>query len=123
MLSVSAPKPLFPVAGYPLIYHHVKALSEISQIQNIFLIGKYSASSFSFFIESLYDEFCFKNIQYITDGTPNNEAGVLFKHKATLMIEDPSYFLCLRYNICSSFPIQKIVAYHKEKEKIAQGQY
>ena len=106
LLSVSAPKPLFPgklsliintlwsykfrsylwsfiiVAGYPLIFHHVRALAEISQVRNVFLVGKYSASSFNYFIESLYDEFCFNTVQYISDDSPNNEAGLLFRHRA-----------------------------------------
>ena len=62
LLSVSVPKPLFPVAGYPLIHHHCRALAEISQVRNIFLVGKYAPSSFNHFIESLYDEFCFNTV-------------------------------------------------------------
>ena len=29
-LSFDVPKPLFPVAGYPIIYHHIDALSKVS---------------------------------------------------------------------------------------------
>jgi hypothetical protein len=65
LLSVSAPKPLFPVAGYPLIWHHIKALSKIPQVKNIFLIGKYKASKFQYFIETLYDEFPLSQVHYI----------------------------------------------------------
>ena len=57
LLSVSAPKPLFPVAGYPFIWHHIKALSELKQVKYIFLVGKYKPSKFQYFIETLYDEF------------------------------------------------------------------
>lgn len=42
LLSVSIPRPLFPskcltelmsiVAGYPIIYHHLRSLSEIEQV-------------------------------------------------------------------------------------------
>ena len=28
-LSFDLPKPLFPVAGYPIIYHHIYALSQV----------------------------------------------------------------------------------------------
>ena len=72
------------VAGYPLIYHHCRALAEISQVRNVFLVGKYAPSSFNYFIESLYDEFIFNTIQYIVDDSPNNEAGVLFKHRSQI---------------------------------------
>ena len=28
-LSLELPKPLFPVAGYPVIYHHIEACSKV----------------------------------------------------------------------------------------------
>lgn len=96
---------LLLVAGYPLIYHHVRALAEISQVRNVFLVGKYAPTSFNYFIESLYDEFCFNTVQYISDESPNNEAGLLFKYRAQFLVDDPEYFFCLRYNLCSSFPL------------------
>lgn len=34
-LSLELPKPLFPVAGYPIIYHHIEACSKV-RIQNNF---------------------------------------------------------------------------------------
>ena len=111
------------VAGYPLIYHHVRALAEISQVRNIFLVGKYSQSSFNYFIESLYDEFCFNTVQYISDDSPNNEAGLLFRHREQFMTDDPEYFFCLRYKICSSFPLQKIISFHREKEAAANKEF
>lgn len=70
------------VAGYPLIFHHVRSLAEISQVRNVFLVGKYASTSFNYFIESLYDEFCFNTVQYISDDSVSNEAGLLFKHRA-----------------------------------------
>lgn len=53
----------------------------------------------------------------------NNEAGVLFRHKSTLMQDEPDYLLCLRYNICSSFPVVKIIESHKQKEDLARSEY
>lgn len=38
-LSFDLPKPLFPVAGYPIIYHHIYALSKV----------KFSSFPFIFF--------------------------------------------------------------------------
>ena len=28
-LSLEVPQPLFPVAGYPVIYHHIEAASQV----------------------------------------------------------------------------------------------
>ena len=111
------------VAGYPLIYHHVRALAEVSQVRNVFLVGKYAPTSFNYFIESLYDEFCFNTVQYISDDSPSNEAGVLFKYRMQFLVDEPEYFFCMRYKICSSFPLQKIIAFHKEKKNAALKEF
>ena len=111
------------VAGYPLIYHHVRALAEISQVRNVFLVGRYQSSAFNFFIESLYDEFSFQTVQYIHEDQPNNEAGILFRHREQLMENDPEYFFCLRYKICSSFPLQQMISFHKKKEQDAENSF
>ena len=39
------------------------------------------------------------------------------------MENDPEYFFCLRYLICSSFPLQKIMSFHKAKEQEAEKAY
>lgn len=38
-LSLTAPKPLFPIAGEPVIYHHIVALSKVPGLKEILLIG------------------------------------------------------------------------------------
>lgn len=42
-LSLSAAKPLFPVAGLPMIYHHIQALAQVEGMREILLIGFYGA--------------------------------------------------------------------------------
>ena len=36
------------------------------------------------------------------------------------MENDPEYFFCLRYKICSSFPLQQMISFHKKKEQDAE---
>ena len=91
LLSVSIPRPLFPskclsnkhiiVAGYPIIYHHLRSLSEIESVRHVFLVGKHDPKKFSHFIDECLTEFSFKTIQFISDEIPKNEAGVLFKYR------------------------------------------
>jgi NDP-sugar pyrophosphorylase family protein len=38
-LSLDLPKPLFPIAGLPMIQHHVEALSKIDGLTEIILMG------------------------------------------------------------------------------------
>ena len=73
LLSVSIPRPLFPskfdcphcrplVAGYPIIYHHMRSLSEVEQVQHVFLVGRHDPKKFAHFIDDLLTEFSFKTI-------------------------------------------------------------
>jgi mannose-1-phosphate guanylyltransferase len=63
-LSLETPKPLFPVAGHPLVWHHLKACSTLTQttpLQEVLLLGFYPLSQeWNNFIEASQKEFGFK---------------------------------------------------------------
>ncbi|CAL8079365.1 unnamed protein product [Calicophoron daubneyi] len=40
-LSLELPKPLFPIAGFPVIYHHIEAFSKLPGLREIILLGFY----------------------------------------------------------------------------------
>lgn len=86
------------VAGYPIIYHHMRSLSEIESVRHVFLIGKYEASKFNHFIEDILTEFSFKTVQYIQDEVPKNEGGILFKYRNKLLLDAP--YLSYNANYC-----------------------
>ena len=52
------------VGGYPVIFHHVKALSNLADIRNVFLMGSYDEKKFIPFMDSMRTLFNFK-IHYI----------------------------------------------------------
>jgi mannose-1-phosphate guanylyltransferase len=56
-LSLDFPKPLFPIAGNPIIYHHVAALAKIVGMKEIFLIGSFEQSVFDGFLKEMQREF------------------------------------------------------------------
>ena len=58
-LSMDLPKPLFPIAGNPIIYHHIAALAKIQGMKEIFLIGFYEQSVFDAFLKEVQSEFPF----------------------------------------------------------------
>ena len=39
-LSLDVPKPLFPVAGLPMVQHHIEACLKIQDIREILLLGE-----------------------------------------------------------------------------------
>ena len=49
-LSLDVPKPLFPVAGIPIVQHHIEALSQVDGVKEVLLLGiivKKHTTSFS----------------------------------------------------------------------------
>lgn len=50
-LSLNCPKPLFPIAGQPMVMHHVAALAQLADMREILLIGFYEPSLFQDFLQ------------------------------------------------------------------------
>ncbi len=59
-LSLDLPKPLFPIAGKPMIYHHIEACAQVPDLTEVFLLGFYDGSEFNAFIEETSKEFKIK---------------------------------------------------------------
>lgn len=56
-LSLDMPKPLFPVAGLPIIQHHIEACAAVSVVKEILIIGYYPAAEFETFITEMIQEY------------------------------------------------------------------
>lgn len=50
-LSLDLPKPLFPIAGEAMIYHHIEACSKVPGLTEVLLLGFYEAQAFKEFID------------------------------------------------------------------------
>ena len=49
------------VGGYPMIFHHLKALSNLAEVKNVFLLGgSYSEKKFLPFLDQVRTQFNFK---------------------------------------------------------------
>lgn len=56
-LSLDIPKPLFPVAGLPLIQHHIEACATIENLKEILLVGFYPAALIQPFVTDLQHQY------------------------------------------------------------------
>ena len=87
--SISLPPPLFPIGGYPMIFHHLKALSNLAEVKNVYLMGgNYDEKKFRPFLDHVRTVFNFR-IHFIQEEIPNNTAGGLFYYRETLCQENP----------------------------------
>lgn len=56
-LSLDIPKPLFPIAGRPMIWHHIQALSKVEGLGEVLLIGFYEDAVMAPFVKETSRDF------------------------------------------------------------------
>jgi mannose-1-phosphate guanylyltransferase len=56
-LSFNLPKPLFPLAGKPMIWHHIEACKrELPGLVEVLLLGSFNPTEFQGFVEQTQEE-------------------------------------------------------------------
>ena len=61
------PKPLFPIAGFPLVQHHIEACSRVEGLREILLIGFFQPTEqLNRFIREMKEQFNLK-IRYLQE--------------------------------------------------------
>uniref|UniRef100_A0A0E0CXY7 Nucleotidyl transferase domain-containing protein n=1 Tax=Oryza meridionalis TaxID=40149 RepID=A0A0E0CXY7_9ORYZ len=55
-LSLNVPKPLFPLAGQPMVHHPISACRRIPNLAQIYLVGFYEEREFAFYVSSISNE-------------------------------------------------------------------
>jgi len=117
-LSMETPKPLFPVAGKPLIYHHLKACTKLSTLSEVILIGFYDINdTWKEFIASAEAELGI-NIRYLkeSDGRLGTAGGLNF-FRPQILEGNPEHFIVIHCDICCTFPLVDLLKFHKENGK------
>lgn len=108
------PKPLFPVAGLPLIQHHIEACSSVKNLKEVLLIGFYPVSQIQPFIndmQHLYDI----SIKYLQEYTALGTAGGLFHFRDQIRCGNPEAFFVLNGDVCADFQLQCLHEFHISK--------
>lgn len=57
-LSLDVPKPLFPVAGVPVIQHHIEAISKVQdRVKEVLILGSYPKEELDKFADEMSKEY------------------------------------------------------------------
>ncbi|EPZ36100.1 Nucleotidyl transferase domain-containing protein [Rozella allomycis CSF55] len=110
-LSFKTPKPLFPVAGRPMIYHHIKALSQLGIIKEVLIIGFYEPELFNSFIDSAQNEFGI-GIRYLREYQSLGTAGGLYHFRDQILRGSTERFFVMNADVVCSFPLQEMLDSH-----------
>ncbi|XP_050671518.1 mannose-1-phosphate guanyltransferase alpha-B [Leptidea sinapis] len=113
-LSLDTPKPLFPIAGLPLIQHHIAACANLEECKEILIIGSYSASTMGQFITDMQKEYTMI-IRYLQEFTPLGTGGGLYHFRDQVRAGNPVAFFLLNGDVCADFPLRELWKFHEER--------
>lgn len=110
-LSLDLPKPLFPIAGRPMIQHHVDALAQLPSLTEIVLLGFFEQSLFQAFLDAMSETHKIP-VTYLREETESGTAGGLYRYRDVLLQNSPDAIIVLHCDIACTFPLAPLLAAH-----------
>lgn len=118
-LSLDVPKPLFPVAGIPIVQHHIEALARVDVVQEILLLGFYPSSEMSDFVQDMNRLHANAvRIRYLQEFAALGTAGGLYHFRDQIRSGDPDAFFVLNGDVCADFPLSSMLKFHLEQKDL-----
>eukprot|EP00172_Hildenbrandia_rubra_P000441 Plantae.Rhodophyta-Hildenbrandia_rubra.ctg12150.p1 GENE.Plantae.Rhodophyta-Hildenbrandia_rubra.ctg12150~~Plantae.Rhodophyta-Hildenbrandia_rubra.ctg12150.p1 ORF type:complete len:425 (+),score=57.38 Plantae.Rhodophyta-Hildenbrandia_rubra.ctg12150:266-1540(+) len=113
-LSLDLPKPLFPIAGSPMIKHHIEALSKVPGLIEVILMGFYDESPFRAFIDDCSETYGV-SMRYLREAAELGTSGGLNRYRDVIIAGDPAAVLILHCDVGCAFPLQEMLDFHFSK--------
>lgn len=111
-VSFNNPKPLFPLAGHPMIHHPISACKRIPNLAQVFLLGFYEEREFALYVSSISNELKVP-VRYLREDKPHGSAGALYYFRDLIMEDAPSHIFLLNCDVCCSFPLSDMLNAHR----------
>ncbi|KAE9590401.1 putative mannose-1-phosphate guanylyltransferase [Lupinus albus] len=111
-LSFNTPKPLFPLAGQPMVHHPISACKKIQNLAQIYLVGFYEEREFALYVSSISYELKLP-VRYLKEDKPHGSAGGLYYFRDIIMEDNPSHIFLLNCDVCCSFPLSSMLEAHR----------
>ncbi|KAL9029991.1 MAG: hypothetical protein Q9196_001839 [Gyalolechia fulgens] len=115
-LSLDVPKPLFDVAGHPILWHCLQAVARVPNIKEVILVGYYDESVFRDFIKDSARELPQIRMQYLREYQALGTAGGLYHFRDVILKGKPDRFFVLNADVCCSFPLSDMLKLFEEKD-------
>lgn len=111
-LSLNVAKPLFPLAGQPMVHHPISACKRIPNLAQIYLIGFYEEKEFTLYVSSISNELRVP-VRYLREDKPHGSAGGIYSFRDLIMEDNPSHIFLLNCDVCCSFPLPEMLDAHR----------
>ncbi|XP_048860886.1 mannose-1-phosphate guanyltransferase alpha-A isoform X1 [Brienomyrus brachyistius] len=113
-LSFEVPKPLFPVAGVPMLQHHIEACAKVPNMKEILLIGFYQPNEeLTRFLACAQQEFKI-SIRYLQEYAALGTGGGIYHFRDQILSGGPEAFFIMNADVCSEFPLLEMLDFQKE---------
>ncbi|XP_066947377.1 mannose-1-phosphate guanyltransferase alpha-A isoform X2 [Macrobrachium rosenbergii] len=110
-LSLDVPKPLFPVAGLPMIQHHIEACASVPDMREILLLGYFPAQQLQQFVADMIATYKIR-IRYLQEYQALGTAGGIYHFRDQISSGNPDAFFVLNGDVCGDFPLKDILEFH-----------
>jgi len=112
-LSLDVPKPLFPVAGIPMIQHHIETCASVKEIKEILILGFYPAHEMTSFIQDMENQHKVR-IRYLQEYAPLGTAGGIYHFRDQIRAGNPEAFFVMNGDVCAEFPLTSLLHFHRQ---------
>ncbi|XP_029460869.1 mannose-1-phosphate guanyltransferase alpha isoform X2 [Rhinatrema bivittatum] len=112
-LSFEVPKPLFPVAGVPMIQHHIEACTKVPNMKEILLVGFHQPNeALNKFLVAAQQEFKIP-IRYLQEYAALGTGGGIYHFRDQILSGGPEAFFVMNADVCSEFPLLEMLDFQK----------
>ena len=113
-LSLDVAKPLFPLAGLPMIQHHIEALSRVDNLTEILILGFYPNSEMAGFVAEMNGAYKVAGgIRYLQEYTALGTAGGIYHFRDRILAGNPDCFFVINGDVCADFPLKELLTFHQ----------
>ena len=112
-ISLDIPKPLFRVAGFPIVQHHIESLVTIPNLNEILLLGFYPAPEMADFLREMNDMYRV-NLRYLQEYQPLGTAGGLHHFRDQIKAGNPDAVFVINGDVCADFPLNEMLDFHNQ---------
>ncbi|UJR26614.1 hypothetical protein I4U23_007933 [Adineta vaga] len=116
-LSLEIPKPLFPIAGHPILHHLIESCAQLRELREILLIGCYQPNeALSRFIANAQQTFNI-SIRYLQEYASLGTGGGIYHFRDLIKsnVSDKDVFFVINGDICADLPLVEMLQFHRER--------
>ena len=104
------------MAGHPIIWHCLTAITKVPAIREVILVGYYEESVLRDFLKDATKDFPQLSIKYLREYQALGTAGGLYHFRDAILKGRPDRFFVLNADVCCSFPLNDMIKLFEEKD-------